>query len=463
MKPGNPSSDCISLTELNRRVKSFFKQKFNENVWLIAEVSELKTNASGHCYLELVEKNQQDYITARMRGTIWSYTFRMLKPFFESSTGMEFTSGIKILVNVSVEFHEVYGISVNVKDIDPYYTIGDLARKKLEIIQQLTREGVIEMNRMLDFPLVPQKLAVVSSETAAGYQDFMDQITNNPYGYFVDICLFPAVMQGSNAVNSIINALDAIYKSAKHFDMVAIIRGGGSQIDLECFNSYQLTYYITQFPVPVITGIGHEKDDTITDMVAHTRLKTPTATAEFIINCFMQFESLINNSATRLTRGCYTLLDKESNKIRNINLSLNNMVSKQLFAEQKKIIYLAGNVEKSFSRQIVKEKNMLKHFTNEINYEIKSYMLSRKNYMKQTRDKIKTSITNKLVNKKRWIMEIDKKTKLLDPAEILKRGYTITSQEGKIVKNLGEVNKKRNLTTTFHDGKVITKFENGIQ
>jgi exodeoxyribonuclease VII large subunit len=439
-------------------VKSVFKQNFKENIWLIAEVSELKTNASGHCYLELVEKNQQDYITARMRGTIWSYTYRMLKPFFESSTGMEFTSGLKILVNVSVEFHEVYGISVNVKDIDPTYTIGDLARKKLEIIQQLTSEGVIEMNRMLDFPLVPQRVAVISSKTAAGYQDFMNHLENNPYGYFVDTCLFPAVMQGSNAEESIVNALDAVYKSPGHFDIVAIIRGGGSQLDLECFNTYQLAYYITQFPIPVITGIGHEKDDTITDLVAHTRLKTPTATAEYIINCFMHFENIINESANRLTRGCNTLLDKESNKIKNLDLSLNNLVSKRLFSEQKKIIFLTRNVEKSFAMTVVKEKNKLKQYSNEINYKTQSYMLSRKNYLKNIQGKVKNSALNQLVNQKRWISEMGKKAKLLDPVEILKRGYTITSQDGKIVKNSLEVNKEKDLTTFFHDGKITTKF-----
>ena len=284
-------NERLKLSELNGLVKKSIGEAFTAPVWVIGEISELKTNRSGHCYLNLIEKEENgDAIVAQARATIWSYTFRMLRPYFESTTGQQLTEGLKVLLSVSVEFHELYGYSLNIRDIDPTYTLGDMARRRREIIARLQSEGVADMNKELELPLVPQKIAIISSGTAAGYQDFIDQLTNNPAGYHFDLKLFPAIMQGNLAETSIIGALDQIYLYEKFFDAVVIIRGGGSQADLSCFDNYNLAYYITQFPLPVITGIGHEKDDSIVDLVAHTRLKTPTAVAEFLISGVAQFD-----------------------------------------------------------------------------------------------------------------------------------------------------------------------------
>ena len=258
----------LTLSELNERIKEVIEGAFPSSVWVIAEISELKENRNGHCYLELIEK-QGTEIVARSRATIWSYTYRMLKPYFETTTGQLFTQGIKILVQGAVEFHSAFGLSLNIKDIDPIYTVGDMAMQRKEIINRLQTEGVFEMNKELELPLVPQKIAVISSATAAGYQDFMNQMETNEFGFRFYTKLFQATMQGVEAVPSIIYALERIFQYEDFFDAVVIIRGGGATADLSSFDNYDLAFNITQFPLPVITGIGHEKDDTIIDLVAH--------------------------------------------------------------------------------------------------------------------------------------------------------------------------------------------------
>jgi len=211
----------ISLLELNRSIQEKIKLNFPESLWVVAEISELKINRSGHCYLELIEKDAiNENIIAKSRATIWAYTFRMLKPYFESVTGHELASGLKILIQVTVEFHELYGFNLNITDIDPSYTLGDLARKKAETLRKLEEDGIIHMNKELAFPIVPQKIAVISSETAAGYQDFVHQLTNNKYGYKYYIKLFPSLMQGLQAEESIIDALERIFKNEHFFDIV---------------------------------------------------------------------------------------------------------------------------------------------------------------------------------------------------------------------------------------------------
>ena len=264
-------------------------------IWVKAEISEMTVNRSGHCYLDLIETEPgTDTVIARCRATIWSYTFRMLKPYFETTSGQAFSEGLKVLLQAKVEYHEVFGFSLNIRDIDPVYTLGDLARQRREIIRKLQDDGVFEMNKELELPVVTQRIAIISSPTAAGLQDFLDQLHNNLHQFVFYTKLFPAVMQGNEAPRSIMNALDLIFEYEEMFDAVVIIRGGGAQIDLACFDQYELAFNVAQFPLPVITGIGHDKDDTVIDMVAHTRMKTPTAVAEFLISGALQFSQQLN-------------------------------------------------------------------------------------------------------------------------------------------------------------------------
>ena len=305
----------LSLLELNNLVRGVVSEAFPGTCWVRAEMSDVRTNASsGHCYLEFIEKNPiTGQLVARARGSIWAKTFRMLKPYFEMETGQLFASGLKVLVKVSVEFHELYGYSLTVLDIDPAYTLGDMLRKRMEIIRQLKEEGVFTLNKELPFPVLPKRIAVITSPTAAGYEDFLNQLANNKAGYPFYPKLFPALMQGERTEESVIAALDRIYHHIDCFDVVVIIRGGGSTSDLNSFDSYLLAANCAQFPLPVITGIGHERDDTILDMVAHTRMKTPTAVAEFLIGRMDAAAEELEDLQQEVSELASTILLKQKN------------------------------------------------------------------------------------------------------------------------------------------------------
>jgi len=279
----------LRLKELNTLIRSTLDGNLEPTYWVVAEVAELRLNQKGHCYLDLIEK-EDDRLVARIRATIWAYTFRGLSAWFESITGKRLENGMMVLCNVSVEFHELYGLSLNIREVDPRFTLGERARKRQEILGQLERDGILDMNKSLSLPIAPLRIAVISSPTAAGYGDFSDQLLSNPYGYAFRLRLFKAVMQGETAPESIITALQQIFNARDTFDVVVIIRGGGAQVDLDCFDHYELAAHVAQFPFPVLTGIGHERDETILDLVAHTRLKTPTAVAEFLVGGVRSYE-----------------------------------------------------------------------------------------------------------------------------------------------------------------------------
>lgn len=274
----------ITLSEFNSRIERTLNgdtQLFNQ--WVIAETSDLRLNRSGHCYTELIEKDARGETVAKMGAAIWAGNYSKLYNKFLKATGQVLATGMKVLVNVSVSYHRLYGMKVVINDIDPSYTMGDMERQRQEILKRLTAEGIIDMNKQLPFPQVPQRIAVISAEGAAGYGDFMNQLLGNPYGLQFYTCLFNAVMQGAQTVPTVLAALDRINAHQQLFDCVVIIRGGGATSELNSFDNYDLAANVAQFPLPVIVGIGHERDVTVLDYVAGKRVKTPTAAAEWLI------------------------------------------------------------------------------------------------------------------------------------------------------------------------------------
>jgi exodeoxyribonuclease VII large subunit len=312
--------DHLSLIELNKLIQDTIKTNLEPSYWIVAEIGELTVTQKGHCYLELLQ-NEQNNVVAKVRATIWSYTYRNLSTWFQGITGQPLAEGMKILANVKINLHELYGFSLNIQDIDASYTIGERERIRQEIINKLVSDGVFDMNKELALPLVPQKVAVISSPTAAGYGDFIQHLEENQYGYRVDTTLYDAVMQGSEAPESIINALHKI-NTADIYDIVVLIRGGGSQQDLACFDNYELSAHLAQFPLPVITGIGHERDESIADLVAHTKLKTPTAVAEFILQGISSFEILVIDEATKISKMATFILQQASIKMINTGAAI---------------------------------------------------------------------------------------------------------------------------------------------
>lgn len=402
---------ALSLCELNGLVKRTIRDRMSETYWVQAELSDVRSNYSGHCYLEFIQKDASgNNLIAKARGTIWSNIYKMLKPYFEQETGQAFASGIKVLVRVSVDFHELYGYSLTVLDIDPTYTVGDMERKRREILRQLEEEGVIDLNKELEMPVLPQRIAVISSATAAGYGDFCNQLSNNPRGYGFYTELFPAIMQGERVEESIIAALDAIYARLEAFDVVVIIRGGGATSDLSGFDTYELAANCAQFPLPIITGIGHERDDTVIDLIAHTRVKTPTAAAAFLVACMDQVADRLDNLSFRLQQG----------------------VRNRLLWEHRRIEGLKQRIPSAVYKRISDGKYGLLAANRDLQMATRQFLSMKKHRLELLQQRLNDAL----------------------PEKQLARGYSITLKNGKAVKDASALKEGDTLVTLLYKGKV---------
>lgn len=404
----------LSLYELNHRVREAIDQSLPGEYWVQAEMSSVNVNAAGHCYIELVQKNDRGPgLMAKARATVWAGRFRMLKPYFEQATGQAFVAGISVLLLVTAEFHELYGLSYIVQDIDPAYTLGDMARRRREILQRLESEGTLRLNKELELPVVPQRIAVISSETAAGYGDFCNQLLTNPYGFAFTTRLFPAVMQGDRVEASVIAALDAVAAEAEQWDVVVIIRGGGATSDLAGFDTYELASNCAQFPLPIITGIGHERDDTVIDAVAHTRVKTPTAAAEFLVNRLVEAAEHLAHCVDAVADG----------------------ISRRMTAEQQRLARLAQRLPGAFALRRTNEDHRLG----------------------RALERISTGIGNLLTRQQHRLELAEKVLEGASPERILRRGYSITYRAGRAVRSAADVAVDEVLLTRFADGDIYSK------
>jgi exodeoxyribonuclease VII large subunit len=449
------NNQAISLYELNILIKGALNDSLPEMIWIRAEMSDVRVNQNGHCYLEFIEKDRAGKtLVAKARGMIWANTFHLLRAYFENSTRQAFSSGFKVLVQVSIEFHELYGFSLTVHDIDPSYTLGDQAMNRAAILKQLEEDGVLYLNKELELPLPTNRIAVISSPTAAGYEDFLDQLHKNVFGFVFYTKLFPAIMQGDRSEESIISALERIYEYQDCFDAVVIIRGGGATSDLSSFDSYLLAAGCAQFPLPVITGIGHERDETVLDIVAHTRAKTPTAVAEFLVGN-------LSETATELTEISHDIVTLVSQRLQDetVRLSVfetkNSFVLKGWYKEQETVLSSARNVLVKGMVRIQRE-NQNKFTFLEDNLKRKSLQLLKDNQRKffLLEDSLKRSVQQQYKKELNKLETLDKQLYLSSPENILKKGYTLTMKDGKVVKQSGMVRKGDEITTFFPDGKI---------
>ncbi|MDR0686126.1 MAG: exodeoxyribonuclease VII large subunit [Dysgonamonadaceae bacterium] len=409
--------DYLSLSQLNTQISETIGNVFYGNYWVLAETSDVRQNDNGHCYLEFIEKNlSHGSVVAKARGYIWANVFSVLAPLFEQKTGRRFESGLKVLVNVSVEFHPLYGYGLNVLDIDPAYTLGDLQTKRQEILRRLKEDGIMTLNRDLKIPQLIQHIAVVSSATAAGYEDFVSQLSSNSSGFVFYPCLFPAVMQGEQTEKSIIDALDKIFPYKDLFDVVVIIRGGGATSDLSPFDSYMLAANCVQFPLPIITGIGHERDDTVLDFVAFHRAKTPTAVADYLIEKMENIAQELSELQENIYRNAALLLE-------NASMRLSIMLSQLPVA--------AGRLLESSKSEL---------------------------------DLLGLEISN---NVKHWISALDADLngkfsffRLSSPKYILAKGYSITRKDGKSLKSVASLQSGDIVETVLAEGTIRSKILN---
>lgn len=421
----------MSLLELNSLVRRGIRLCLPDEYWVQAELSDVRTNYSGHCYLEFVQKDVRgNMLVAKAHGLIWKNVYAQLRPYFEQETGQMFTSGLKVLVKVTVDFHELYGYSLTVVDIDPTYTLGDMVRRRKEILEQLQREGVLTLNKELDMPELPQRVAVISSATAAGYGDFCNQLLHNVDGFAFFPKLFPAVMQGDKVETSIIAALNRIYDEMDCWDVVVIIRGGGATSDLSGFDTYDLATNCAQFPLPILTGIGHERDDTVIDMVSHTRVKTPTAAAEFLINRMRQ-------SADRL-EACINFFNHEIPSM--MNLQKDRLV--------RCMSHIPMSVQARLQREYYCQERVLKRIQS-----VWNTRFSVEDYRLRMERRISMAFRAKIQSEIHRLDLMEQQAKSASPERLLRKGYSITLKDGKAVTDVAALSP---------GDEVITRVSNGI-
>ena len=401
--------EAISLLELNQLIRQTLDFQLEPVYWVVAEIAEINNARQGHIYLELVEKEGK-HIAAKIRATIWSYTYRNIASRFKTVNGQDLKSGMKILAQVSVTFHEIYGISLNIKEIDPNYTLGERARIKQEILDKLDREGILEFNKRHILPAVPQKIAVISSSNAAGYGDFVNQIKNNRFGYKVHFQLFQSTLQGAEAAQTIIQAIKSIHDVhlMNPFDAIVIIRGGGAQLDLDCFDDYQLAVEIARSKLPVITGIGHERDETIADLVAHTKMKTPTATAEFILSGIREFEENLELQWKQIEKNASQIWAWEERKLRDLEKKLSQLSISMIHRSEEKLKFILMQT-KTISQKLLTVNKII----------LENQLIS-----------IQKASKLRLKGESEKLGRLDMDLSRLDPARFFEMGYTRTEISG---------------------------------
>ena len=385
------NEERLTLFELNRLVREVLECEMPNEYWVEAELSECR-ESRGHCYMELIQKEEHNATPiAKASAKCWASKWMLIRPYFERITGQQLHAGMKVLLKVYPQFHEAFGFSWIVTDVDPTYTLGDMARKRQEIIRQLKEEGVFDLQKELELPLFCQHIAIISSESAAGYGDFCNQLDNNPYGFQFQTHLFPAIMQGEEVEQSIIQALNHINDLQDTFDCVVIIRGGGATSDMSGFDTLLLAENVANFPLPIITGIGHERDETILDMVSHTSVKTPTAVAALLIDNLKSVLDAINDAQVHLTNCVQHKLSTLSNQLTTIQETLPRLFSIVKTRQEARIEAIEAKFPMLVERRLTAEKHRLQL--------------------------------------------IEEKTKALDPRLLLRRGYSITLFKGKAVRN----------------------------
>ena len=400
----------FSLLELNRLVRATIEDTLCEQYWLEAEIGQIGEN-NGHCYLEFIQK-AEGYNTpvARAKAKCWRNVWGSVRPYFEHTTGQTLTLGMKVLVLVHPDFHEAFGFSWIVDDIDPRFTLGDMARRRQEIVRQLKAEGVCDLNRELPLPLFTQRIAVISSSTAAGYGDFCRQLEENKRGFRFSVTLYESLMQGEGVERGIISALDKINAHIDDYDCVVIIRGGGATSDMSGFDSLLLAENVANFPLPVITGIGHDRDECILDMVSHTRVKTPTAAAAFLIDRLEQVARRIDDAADRIT----------------------SYVQHRMEIEKMRLSRAAERIPILFSLVKSKQENKMEALNQRI-----------------------ASAVQRLIDRRRHTLDIlEQRTKSLDPTLLLQRGYSITLVNGHALRSPSAVKPGDIIVTRLADGTV---------
>ena len=429
------SKKSVTLYELNNLVKEVIESELSNEYWVEAELSECRENR-GHCYMELIQKDERTATPiAKASAKCWASKWLVIRPYFERTTGQRLSAGMKVLLKVYAQFHEAYGFSWIVTDIDPTYTMGDMARKRQEIIRQLKAEGVFDLQKELSLPLFCQRIAVISSETAAGYGDFCNQLADNPYGFQFRTWLFPAIMQGEGIEKSIIEALNRINAVCDDFDVVVIIRGGGATSDMSGFDTLALAENVANFPLPIITGIGHERDESVLDMVSHIRVKTPTAAATFLISHLKEVLDVVTQAQDLIARYAQQKLSTLNAQLTTLSEMIPRLFSVVKTRQEARLESLQSRMISEMQQKIVSSQSRLEGFEQRIPILLERKLLSERHRLEMMTEKVKS----------------------LDPALLLQRGYSITLKGGKAVRDAAMLKENDIIETRLSKGTIRSK------
>ena len=421
----------LSLYELNSLVRDVISMSLPDSYWVEAELSEAREGYGGHCYMELIEKDEHSNTPiAKAHASCWRNRWMLLKPQFERVTGQRIHAGMKVLLKVHAQFHENYGFSWIVDDIDPTYTMGDMARKRMEIIQTLKEEGVFDLQKELKLPMFCQRIAVISSATAAGYGDFCNQLADNGYGLQFTTALFAATMQGEGVEQSVISALNRINEEWENWDSVVIIRGGGATSDLSGFDTLALAENVANFPLPIITGIGHERDESVLDMISFQRVKTPTAAAAFLVDHLTEVYARIEDAQEAIV----------------------NYVKRRLQVERMKFERLSTQIPTLFSLVKVRQSNRLDQLLNRLKVKAERIPADGLHRLEMLDARLKEPVARKLERELHRIDMLSQRAIAQDPERLLSRGYSITLKDGKSIKDASQLKAGDEIETRFAKG-----------
>ena len=421
----------LSLYELNSLVRDVISMSLPDSYWVEAELSEAREGYGGHCYMELIEKDEHSNTPiAKAHASCWRNRWMLLKPQFERVTGQRIHAGMKVLLKVHAQFHENYGFSWIVDDIDPTYTMGDMARKRMEIIQTLKEEGVFDLQKELKLPMFCQRIAVISSATAAGYGDFCNQLADNGYGLQFTTALFAATMQGEGVEQSVISALNRINEEWENWDCVVIIRGGGATSDLSGFDTLALAENVANFPLPIITGIGHERDESVLDMISFQRVKTPTAAAAFLVDHLTEVYARIEDAQEAIV----------------------NYVKRRLQVERMKFERLSTQIPTLFSLVKVRQSNRLDQLLNRLKVKAERIPADGLHRLEMLDARLKEPVARKLEREQHRVEMLSQRAAAQDPERLLSRGYSITLKDGKSIKDASQLKAGDEIETRFAKG-----------
>lgn len=445
----------FTLKEVTQSIQQTISRRYTSSYWVKAEMNKLNRYPhSGHCYPDLLQK-ENGQVVAQMRGTLWKGDYERVNASFIKTLNEPLSDGIQLLMLVSIHFDPNYGLTLRISDIDPTFTLGDLEKEKRETLLRLQHEGVLDLNKKLAFPLLPKRIAVISVSTSKGYADFLQITEARMKGFVMEHYLFPSLLQGEQAVSQITSRLKQIAEIRQHFDLVAIIRGGGGEVGLAVFNQYQLAHAIATFPLPVLTGIGHATNQTVAEMVAHTASSTPSELADLLMDRFESFSTTLSQTIRRLNNSSL-VWQSQKQKVYEMQQRLPLLGQRLLSQHQRTFLQQLSRLKLGTRQQHKLEMNRLISIQSQAQVLTLHHLTNKKQQLSLQLDQLKRQVNASLNAQQAQVETAEKNIRLLDPQQLLKRGYSMSFHNGKLIKRADELQKGAKIVTRFHDGEATS-------